>query len=158
MALILPHVVSDTRGKLGKTVKYGIPPNFTVKMQRNSAEFRVFHKKIPSSAGSQKTTSVDTQGTIKCYLRVPLVHEENIPNVEKAGLGQNAHKSLRDILSNLHKPWKSSQINIKICQLQFNRTRIFLLLSSPRIYSKESILPSYVAWRASSTALFLLGS
>jgi hypothetical protein len=45
---------------------------------------------------------VDILGTIKCYLRVPLVHKENIPNVEKAGLGQNAHKSLRDILSNLH--------------------------------------------------------
>jgi len=36
------------------------------------------------------------------YLRVPLVHEENIPDVEKARLGQNAHKSLGDVLPHLN--------------------------------------------------------
>jgi hypothetical protein len=35
---------------------------------------------------------------------------------------------------------------------------IFELLGSPGIDSKKSILPSYVAWRAYSTTLFLLGS
>jgi hypothetical protein len=39
-----------------------------------------------------------------------------------------------------------------------SRARIFKLLSSPRIDSKESIQPAYVAWRAGTTTLFLLGS
>jgi hypothetical protein len=34
----------------------------------------------------------------------------------------------------------------------------FLLLRSPRIDSKESILPACVAWRAGTTTLFLLSS
>ncbi len=36
--------------------------------------------------------------------------------------------------------------------------RIVKLLRSPRIDSKESILPAYVAWRAGTTTLFLLSS
>jgi hypothetical protein len=39
-----------------------------------------------------------------------------------------------------------------------NRDGIFKLLRSPGIDSKESIPPAYVAWRASTTTLFLLGS
>jgi hypothetical protein len=38
------------------------------------------------------------------------------------------------------------------------RARIFKLLRSPKIDSKESISPAYVAWRAGTTTLFLLGS
>ncbi len=38
------------------------------------------------------------------------------------------------------------------------RARIFKLLRSPRIDSKETIPPAYVAWRAVTTTLFLLGS
>ncbi len=38
------------------------------------------------------------------------------------------------------------------------RARIFKLLRSPRINSKESIPPAYVAWRAGTATLFLLGS
>ncbi len=38
------------------------------------------------------------------------------------------------------------------------RDGIFTLLRSPWIDSLESILPAYVAWRASTTTLFLLGS
>ncbi len=38
------------------------------------------------------------------------------------------------------------------------RARIFKLLRSPGIDSKESIPPAYVAWRAGTIALFLLGS
>ncbi len=38
------------------------------------------------------------------------------------------------------------------------RARIFKLVRSPEIDSKESIPPAYVAWRAGTTALFLLGS
>jgi hypothetical protein len=38
------------------------------------------------------------------------------------------------------------------------RARIFYHLRSPRIDSKESIPPAYVAWRAGTTTLFLLGS
>ncbi len=41
---------------------------------------------------------------------------------------------------------------------QFHRARIFKLLRSPRIYSKEPISPGCVAWRAGTTTLFLLGS
>ncbi len=37
-------------------------------------------------------------------------------------------------------------------------TRIFKLLSSPGIDSKESIQPAYVPPRAGTTTLFLLGS
>jgi hypothetical protein len=37
-----------------------------------------------------------------------------------------------------------------------NRARIFKLLKSPRI--KEWIPPAYLAWRAGTTTLFLLGS
>ncbi len=36
------------------------------------------------------------------------------------------------------------------------RARIFKLLRSPEIDSKESIPPAYVAWRAGSKTLFLL--
>jgi hypothetical protein len=39
-----------------------------------------------------------------------------------------------------------------------NRAGIFKLLRSPGIDSKESIPPGYVAWRAGTTTLFLLGS
>jgi hypothetical protein len=39
-----------------------------------------------------------------------------------------------------------------------NQTPNFLTFKSPRIDSKESILPAYVAWRAGTTTLFLLGS
>ncbi len=39
-----------------------------------------------------------------------------------------------------------------------NQARIFKLLRSPRIDSKEPIPPGYVAWRASTKTLFLLGS
>ncbi len=35
-----------------------------------------------------------------------------------------------------------------------HRARIFKLLMSPRIDSKESIPPAYVAWRAGTTTLF----
>ncbi len=38
------------------------------------------------------------------------------------------------------------------------RARIFKLLRSPGINSKESIPPAYVAWRTGAKALFLLGS
>ncbi len=38
------------------------------------------------------------------------------------------------------------------------RARIFKLLRSPKIDSKESILPAFVAWRAGTTTLFLFGS
>jgi hypothetical protein len=38
------------------------------------------------------------------------------------------------------------------------RARICKRLWSPGIDSKESIPPAYVAWRASTTTLFLLGS
>ncbi len=34
----------------------------------------------------------------------------------------------------------------------------FKLLRSPRIDSKESIPPAYVAWLAGTTTLFILGS
>jgi hypothetical protein len=36
--------------------------------------------------------------------------------------------------------------------------RIFKLLRSQKIDSKESIPPAYEAWRASTATLFLLGS
>ncbi len=39
-----------------------------------------------------------------------------------------------------------------------NRARIFKLIRSPRIDSKESIPPAYVDRRAGSTTLFLIGS
>jgi hypothetical protein len=38
------------------------------------------------------------------------------------------------------------------------RARIFNLLRSPGIDSKDSIPPTYVAWRAGATDLFLFGS
>ena len=37
-----------------------------------------------------------------------------------------------------------------------SRARILKLLMSPRIDSKESISPAYVAWQAGTTTLFLL--
>ena len=40
----------------------------------------------------------------------------------------------------------------------FIRDGIFKLLGSPGIDSKESISPAYVALRAGTTTLFLLGS
>jgi hypothetical protein len=39
-----------------------------------------------------------------------------------------------------------------------HRARIFKLLRSPIIDSKELVPPGHVAWRAGTTALFLLGS
>ncbi len=38
------------------------------------------------------------------------------------------------------------------------RARIFNLLRDPRMDSKEPIPPAYVAWRAGTSTLFLLGS
>jgi hypothetical protein len=43
-------------------------------------------------------------------------------------------------------------------QQQIIRALIFKLLRSQRIDSNESIPPAYVAWRAGTTTLFLLGS
>jgi hypothetical protein len=45
--------------------------------------------------------------------------------------------------------------NYLLCE---SRARIFKLLRNPRIDSKESIPPAYVAWRVGSTNIFLLGS
>jgi hypothetical protein len=41
---------------------------------------------------------------------------------------------------------------------QASRARIFKLFRSPRVDSKESIPPTYVAWRAGTITLFLLSS
>jgi hypothetical protein len=45
-----------------------------------------------------------------------------------------------------------------MCAWQMHRGGIFKLLRRPGIDSKESIPPAYVAWRAGTTTLFLLGS
>jgi hypothetical protein len=42
--------------------------------------------------------------------------------------------------------------------IRLNRGRIFKRLWSPGIDSKESIPPAYVAWRAGTISLYLLGS
>ncbi len=47
---------------------------------------------------------------------------------------------------------------ISVQHTENNRARIFKLLRSRRIDSKESIPPSYVALQAGTTTLFLLGS
>jgi hypothetical protein len=44
------------------------------------------------------------------------------------------------------------------CSPKRIRARIFKLLRSPRIDSKESIPPAHVAWRAGTTTVFLIGS
>jgi hypothetical protein len=44
------------------------------------------------------------------------------------------------------------------CNRSVNRARIFKRLWSPGIDSKERIPPAYVAWRAGTITLFLLGS
>ncbi len=46
----------------------------------------------------------------------------------------------------------------KICTYKEPRARILKLLRSPRIDSKESIPPAYVARQAGTTILLLLGS
>ncbi len=43
-------------------------------------------------------------------------------------------------------------------ETELYRARIFKLLWSPEIDSKGTIPPPYVAWRAGTTTLFLLGS
>jgi hypothetical protein len=43
-------------------------------------------------------------------------------------------------------------------ETQLNRARIFKRLWSPGIDSKASIPPAYVAWRAGTITLFLLGA
>jgi hypothetical protein len=54
---------------------------------------------------------------------------------------------------------ESIQVRVLVYKLQENiRDGIFKLLRSPRIDSKEWIPPAYVAWRAGTTTLFLLGS
>jgi hypothetical protein len=47
---------------------------------------------------------------------------------------------------------------IERCDGQSRKARIFKLLTNPGIDSKESIPPAYVAWRAGTISLFLLGS
>ncbi len=49
------------------------------------------------------------------------------------------------------KPWEEESYT-------FNWARIFKLVRSAKIDSKESILPAYVAWRTGTTTLFLLCS
>ncbi len=46
----------------------------------------------------------------------------------------------------------------KFPEMSRARARIFKLLRSPRIDSKDSIPTAYVAWGAGTTTLFLLGS
>ncbi len=43
-------------------------------------------------------------------------------------------------------------------ELISGRARIFKLLQSPRIDSKEQIPPGWAAWRVGTTTLFLVGS
>jgi hypothetical protein len=45
-----------------------------------------------------------------------------------------------------------------LCMGQYFSGGIFKLLWSPEIDSKESIPPAYVAWRAGTRNLFILGS
>jgi hypothetical protein len=52
----------------------------------------------------------------------------------------------------------SSDAPQRIVTISLYRARIFKLLKSPRINSKESFRPEYVAWRAGATTLFLFGS
>jgi hypothetical protein len=49
-------------------------------------------------------------------------------------------------------------ILFNMAPLRLTGARIFKLLRSPRMDSKELIPPAYVAWRAGTKALFLLGS
>jgi hypothetical protein len=51
----------------------------------------------------------------------------------------------------------SLSIQCKLRILGLIRAQIFILLRIPRIDAKESITPAYVAWRAGTTTLFLLG-
>jgi hypothetical protein len=67
---------------------------------------------------------------------------------------QKSREQLKKLLTDCCKKmaWVGEQI------LADNRGRIFKLLMSPRIDSKEPIPPGYKAWRAGTTALLLLGS
>jgi hypothetical protein len=51
----------------------------------------------------------------------------------------------------------SLSIQCKLRILGFIRARIFILSRIPRIDAKELITPAYVAWRAGTKTLFLLG-
>jgi hypothetical protein len=68
----------------------------------------------------------------------------------------NFHKHLLFMLD----PYKSFFLNfsLPLDLAQAYRGRIFKLLRSPKIDSKESITLAYVAWQAGKTTLFLLGS
>jgi hypothetical protein len=46
----------------------------------------------------------------------------------------------------------------KLNNVMQSRDGIFKLVRNPRIDSKESILAAYLAWRAGTITLFLLGS
>jgi hypothetical protein len=51
-----------------------------------------------------------------------------------------------------------NSFNLLKLETQLNRARIFKRLWSPEIDSKASISPAYVAWRAGTITLFLLGA
>ncbi len=53
---------------------------------------------------------------------------------------------------------KRGDLTISLVTVEWYTGGIFKLLRSPLIDSKESILPAYVAWRADTMTLFLLGS
>jgi hypothetical protein len=60
-------------------------------------------------------------------------------------------------LERLRVCWSDKESVDKLYSREY-RARIFKLLRSPRIDSKEPIPPGCVAWRAGTTTLFLLGS
>ncbi len=80
------------------------------------------------------------------------------------GLKTDNHEQRRWVrLSGFHErisveiPWKLLILPVERLKL-FKPARIFKLLWSPSIDSKEPIPPGYVAWRAGTTNLFLLVS
>ncbi len=93
-----------------------------------------------------------------------LMHVDPDPTSEYGSSTLNIYESIRICMHNpacivsvhpLYRllPWRHLSANSKI-----NRDRIFKRLWSPGIDSKEWIPPAYLAWRASTITLFLLGS
>jgi hypothetical protein len=64
--------------------------------------------------------------------------------------GKESQKTRDSILKLLRSPGIDSK--------ESTTETVFLRIRSPEIDSKELISPAYVAWRAGTTTLFLLGS
>ncbi len=108
-----------------------------------------------SWGGSEYAEGVEEKDTRRTHSIIMSLYI-NLPPVKEVQVQPNIGTSLKFSVMELTQHGLSAIGNDQ--QESVLRARIFNFLGSPRMGSKESIPPAYLAWRAGTTTLFLLCS